>query len=37
MTIRGYAHLLDKNVSIAVEKNLPSFGFESKKVRTLRR
>ena len=31
MTIRGYAHLLDKNVSIAVEKNLPSFGFESKK------
>jgi integrase len=37
MTIRGYAHILDKVVSTAVEKNLPSFGFESQKVQTLRR
>jgi integrase len=37
MTMRTYAHLLDENVTQAVEQNLPSFGLASPKKRKPRR
>lgn len=35
MTIRAYAHLLNRTVAKVVKKKLPSFGFERDNVRKL--
>jgi len=35
MTMRAYAHLLQKTVAKSVEENLPSFGFKSSNVKKL--
>jgi integrase len=35
MTIRAYAHLLNRTVANVVRKKLPSFGFERSNVRKL--
>ncbi len=36
MTLRSYAHIMQRTVAKAVEKNLPSFGFKRSNVRKLR-